>query len=122
MFNPQPNIKIDFRNKKYPYKLCNDVVYTYENTKIRIKHGYNYDGCTIPRFFYRIIGSKGEVEFLRAALLHDVLCERKKRYTNKFATKVFRDELINSYCPVWKANIMAFCVYWWQEFCGGWKK
>ena len=36
---------------------------------------YCWDGASIPRMFWRIIGSPQEPEFLVASMLHDTLCE-----------------------------------------------
>lgn len=40
-----------------------------------IESGYRWDGASIPRIFWRLIGSKTAPEFQIASLLHDKLCE-----------------------------------------------
>ena len=40
-----------------------------------IPKGYCWDGASIPRFFWRLIGAKTSPEFLIPSLIHDVLCE-----------------------------------------------
>jgi hypothetical protein len=121
MFNEEPRIKIDFHNKKRPYRLMNTVIFEHEDIKFVIHRGYNYDGATIPRFFYRIIGSKGEIEFLKPALVHDWMCEHKKKFSNKEASEIFTQLLIHYGVNKLKAFIMGYCVYLWQQVCGGWK-
>lgn len=123
MFNKQPLILVGFVNKKYPYLLLNTVIYTLDDITVRIGKGFRYDGCSIPRIFWTLIGSPADVEYMRASLLHDYCCRHKSKFTNRQATKVFKEELINSYVPVWKANLMAFLTYLWQELPinKGWK-
>lgn len=122
MYNTLPLLLIDFNNKSYPYRLINSVTYESEQGfKIRIRKNFGYDGCTIPRIFWTLIGHPGSLEFLRASLLHDYCCKHKDRFTNKQATLVLREELINSYVPVWKANIMALLTFCWQLTQKGWK-
>lgn len=47
-----------------------------------INAGFDYDGATINRFFWRIIGSKENIEFKIAALIHDVLCIHREYVDN----------------------------------------
>lgn len=39
-----------------------------------IKAGFDFDGASINRLFWRVIGSKEDIKFKIAALIHDVLC------------------------------------------------
>ena len=83
--------------KKKPLYVKNSpVVLLWNKTKNKkytftIPKGYDYDGATISKFFYRIIGSKEDVRFKIASLIHDVLCENKcyVDYDRYFADKVF---------------------------------
>ena len=65
--------------------------YRKEIYKFTIPKGYKYDGATIPRFFWRIIGSNTDNTFLIPALIHDVLCENHHYIDNdrEFSTKIF---------------------------------
>lgn len=47
-----------------------------------IEEGYRWDGATIPRLFWRLIGSKTEPEFQIASMLHDKLCENHNLINN----------------------------------------
>lgn len=40
-----------------------------------IPKGYCFDGASVPRFFWRIIGSNTDNKFLVAAMVHDYMCE-----------------------------------------------
>lgn len=56
-----------------------------------IPKGYCYDGASIPRFFWRLIGPNTDNRFLIPALIHDVLCENHNYIDNDraFSTEVF---------------------------------
>ena len=66
-----------------PLVLCNHIEVYLEDKKKNKKYyfmipsGYRYDGASIPRLFWRLIGSKEDVRFQIPALIHDVLCETK---------------------------------------------
>ena len=68
--------------KKYPFICKKDVkvtIFDYKNKKaysFTIPKDYCFDGASIPRMFWRIVGSPTDNEFLIAALVHDVLCEQ----------------------------------------------
>lgn len=111
--------------KKYPFmnKTNLDVaLFDHEKNKVykfTIPKGYCYDGATINRFFWRIIGSKTDNTFLIAALIHDVLCE-KHHYINNdrnFSSKVFRALLIAGGVGKVKAQVMYLAVDNFQRFC-----
>ena len=74
--------------KKYPFinkKNLGVKLYDKNKNKIyqfMIPKCYCYDGATVPRFFWRIIGSNTDNKFLIAALIHDVLCENHHYVNN----------------------------------------
>lgn len=83
--------------KKYPFinktnlrvvliDIKKQKTYSFE-----IPKGYCFDGASVPRFFWRIIGSNTDNQFLVAALVHDVLCENHSYVDNdrEFSTRVF---------------------------------
>ncbi len=54
----------------------------YKKYSFVIEEGYRWDGATIPRLFWRLIGSKTEPEFQVASMLHDKLCENHSFINN----------------------------------------
>ena len=106
----------DIRYKSNP--IDGKIIRIYVNKKFR------WNGSDIPRIFWRLIGSRYDVAFLPASLIHDFCVNNKHKYTNKQASIIFRDILTIYGVNRFKANIMAFCVYCWQElwFNRGWKK
>ena len=68
-----------------------------------IPKGYCYDGASIPRLFWRVIGSNTDNRFLIPALVHDVLCEHHEYVDNdrKFSSNVFNALLeASEVCPM----------------------
>lgn len=113
--------------KKFPFELFNSVkvqVQTNERTFVfQIFNGYTWNGADIPRFFWRIIGSRTDNDFLIASMLHDYLLEFKtyminEILKNEISTKeyrrltslIFRHVIKEQGTNIIKANIMAWCV------------
>lgn len=110
--------KYPFINKRELAVLLKDYRKNKEY-KFSIPKGYCYDGATIPRFFWRIIGAKTDNKFLIPALIHDILCENHQ-YVNGdrfFATEVFNAllEASNVFCI--KRFFMKNSVNLYQIFC-----
>lgn len=110
--------KYPFINRKELYVELSDcqkgVTYTFT-----IPKGYCWDGATICRVFWRVIGSPTSPEFLIASLIHDVLCENHAYVDNDryFADKVLERLLYVAKVPAWKRWIMFHSVETWQKFC-----
>jgi len=83
--------------KKYPFinkKILKIQLTDKVKSKIydfEIPKGYCFDGASVPRFFWRVIGSNTDNKFLVPALVHDYLCENHFCIMNdrKLSTKVF---------------------------------
>lgn len=112
--------------KKYPFinkKNLGVKLYDKKKNKIyqfMIPKCYCYDGATVPRFFWRIIGSNTDNKFLIAALIHDVLCENHNYIDNdrNFSTQVFNVLLEASDVYPFKRFLMKNSVNFFQLFCG----
>ena len=108
--------KYPFINKKnlqvrlVDYKK--DKTYNFE-----IPKGYCYDGASIPRLFWRIIGSNTDNRFLIPALIHDILCENHSFIDNdrKFSTEVFNALLEASDVNAFKRFLMKNSVDCFQK-------
>ena len=127
-FDKEPVIKVDPKDKKKPFVLMNDIEYISEkyhgqNYRVFINKGYNWDGASIPRFFWRIVGSQFDPQFAPASLIHDWLCENKgyiEKHGVQVSSDIFRDILILYNVPKWKAKTMATAVRMWQYTQKGW--
>ena len=87
--------------------------------KRTIPKGYCYDGASIPRLFWRVIGSNTDNRFLIPALVHDVLCENHNYVDNdrNFSTEVFNALLEASEVNAFKRFCMKKSVNCYQRFC-----
>lgn len=91
-----------------------DKVYAFEIPKC-----YCFDGASVPRFFWRVIGPNTDNKFLVAALIHDVLCENHHYIDNdrSFSTQVFNALLEVSEVFPFKRFLMKHTVDFYQRFC-----
>ena len=111
--------------KKYPFvnkrnlkvrliDLKKDKIYDFEIPKY-----YCYDGASVPRFFWRVIGANTDNKFLVASLIHDVLCENHSYVDcdRNFSTLVFNALLESSDVNPLKRFCMKHSVDFYQRFC-----
>ena len=87
-----------------------------------IPKGYCYDGASIPRLFWRLIGPNTDNRFLIPALIHDVLCENHEYVENDraFSTEVFNVLLKASEVPALKRFWMKNSVGLFQTVMCKW--
>lgn len=110
--------------KKYPFSMAKDlqvvIVYDSKQYNFSVSKGYKWDGATIPRLLWRIIGSSTEPEFLIASCIHDVLCENHNYIDSdrNLSSKIFRGLLLEAGVCKFKANLMYAGVDTFQRFCG----
>lgn len=90
--------------------------------RFKIPKGYCFDGASIPRFFWRIIGSNTDNKYLIPALIHDVLCEHHNYVDNDraFSTEVFNALLECSGTIGFKRFFMKNSVAFFQTIFCGW--
>lgn len=116
---------------KYPFELFNTImVHILTNKRMfrfDIPIGFVWDGATINRIFWRIIGSKTDNSFLISSMLHDYLLDEAIHIINKhikekisineyicLTTLIFKEELKNQGVNKIKANIMGSAVHIFQ--------
>lgn len=88
-----------------------------------IPKGMRWDGATIPRLFWFIIGSKTNPKFRTPSLIHDFMCNNKYivNFDRNFSSKVFKACLQVAGVKKWRRNIMYFFVDLFQR-TQGWSK
>lgn len=114
---------------KYPFENKGHLNVELHDYKKNVKHyfciprGYCWDGATIPRLFWRLIGSKTDSKFLIPSMVHDVLCEHHEYVNNDryFCDRVFERLLYVSGVPAFNRWLMFHSVDNFQKFCG-WSK
>ena len=89
-----------------------------------VPKGYCYDGASIPRIFWRLIGANTDNSFLIPALIHDVMCENHGYIDNdrSFSTEVFNALLYVEDVGRCKRFLMKNSVACFQTLFAGWKK
>ncbi|MBE7705419.1 MAG: DUF1353 domain-containing protein [Cyanobacteria bacterium SIG29] len=131
--------EIKKQKKKYPFELFNSIKVFIETSRrsfqFTIFNGYTWNGADIPRFFWRIIGSRTDNDFLVASMLHDYLLEFKKyilkevlkgeisvKEYRRLTSLIFRHIIKEQGTNTIKANVMSWCVDVFQMFNkGAWK-
>ena len=133
VINSDDIIELKKNKKKFPFELYNSVEVFIKTTKrnfsFTIFNGYTWNGADIPRFFWRIIGSRTDNDFLIASLIHDYLLEFKsyminqilknevdKRQYRRLTSLIFRHVIKEQGTNTIKANIMSWCVDVFQMF------
>jgi hypothetical protein len=91
-----------------------------EQFEFLIPQYYTWDGASIPRVFWRLIGSKSDNRFLVPSLIHDVLCENhdyidSQRY---LSTIIFERLLYVSKVNAFNRWMIKHSVDNFQKFCG----
>lgn len=81
---------------------------------------FRYDGATIPRLLWWIVGSKTNPKFRNPALIHDYMCNNKYcvDFRRNFSSRVFKAMLEVAGVRKLRRNLMYFAVDLWQRFCG----
>lgn len=118
---------------KYPFELFNTVEVTiitdFRRFSFSIPKGYTWNGADIPRFLWRLIGSRTSNEFLIASMLHDYILEfkvfmikevLKNQITvseyRRLTSLIFREKIKKQGTNVIKANIMSWAVDVFQHY------
>lgn len=115
--------------KKYPFICKTELKVELKDKKknktykFTIPKGYCYDGASIPRLFWRVVGSNTDNKFLIAALIHDTLCENHIYVDNdrSFSTNVFNALLKESDVNPCQRFLMKNSVACFQTLFCGWK-
>ncbi len=137
-FNKTPNVQIRViadndseqvkkDKKKYPFELIDEVLVTVVTDKrvfsFIIPKGYTWNGADIPRFCWRLVGSRTDNDFLIASMIHDYILEfktfiQKEILKEELSTKeyrrltslIFRQKLKDAEVGTIKANVMSYFV------------
>ena len=78
-----------------------------------IEENYPFDGASIPKLFWRVIGSNTDNTFLIPAMIHDKLCENHEWIDND---KNFSTEVFNCLLEANKVNpLKRYLHYLWRQ-------
>ena len=125
-----PSMSIEEKKsiKKYPFinKIAIKVEITDRKNKkdyvFTVPKSYCFDGASVPRFFWRIIGSNTDNKFLVAAMVHDYMCEHHDcvGYDRDLSTLIFDSLLRVSEVGNFKRFLMKNSVDIFQRFFCNW--
>lgn len=115
---------------KYPYINNKELTVTILDTrdvmeieyKFSIEKEYTWDGASIPKAFWRVIGANTNNQFLLASLIHDVLCENHEyvNYDRYLSSRIFERLLFVAGVGSAKRWAMFHCVDNFQKVFGKW--
>lgn len=107
-----PFINIETLNVKIFYKKENQLF------EFTIPKDFCFDGASIPRIFWRVIGSNTDNTFLIAAMVHDYMClNHSVVNSNRYlSTLIFNDLLEVGGTPAFKRWLMKHSVDNFQKF------
>lgn len=114
--------------KKFPFICKTELKVTLFDHVKKVRHnfiipkGYCYDGASIPRIFWRVIGANTNNTFLIPALIHDFMCENHDcvNYDRSFSTDVFNALLKTEKVNPVKRFFMKNSVATFQTLFCGW--
>ena len=80
---------------------------------ITVPWGFQSDGASVPRAFWRLIFPKGDEKALRAAIIHDwIYRTHPAGWTKAEADKLFYELLKADGVPTWRAWLAYQGVKW----------
>jgi hypothetical protein len=72
--------------------LYADMAYYTSKGCIVVPKGFESDGCSMPRFFWRVFGQPFDMQYLREAILHDYLY-KMQIFDRETSDRMFREEM-----------------------------
>lgn len=73
---------------------------------LHIPAGFESDGASVPRFFWRAVFPPGDPKALHAAFVHDYIYRtHPEGWTKEAADKIFRHLLIGGGVEKWRAEL-----------------
>lgn len=127
----KPNSNLSDKKETYskPFVLnqsLNVSIFDYAKSDkfcFTIMQKYCWNGASIPRFFWRIIGASADNRFLIPSLIHDFICENHECInSNRYlSTIIFERLLYVSKVNPFSRWLMKHSVDNYQKFCN-WEK
>jgi hypothetical protein len=99
---------VRYKSGKDHRVVVNPVTAYWRGRRIRVLPGYRYDGASIPRMFWRLIGNPWE-EYEAAALIHDILYD-SEIWEREDADQCFRDLMEWLGVAKWRLSLMYRAV------------
>lgn len=91
-------------------ELVSEIKFTIpSHGKVTIMPGFKFDGASIPRLFWTLIGSPFTGKYKRAALLHDALYAAEI-FSRKVCDEIFLQYMKEEKVSWWRRNSMWLAV------------
>lgn len=96
------------------FKLLQDLTYRNNEIEVTAKADMVYDMASIPRIFWRVIGSPFIGKYRRAATIHDALYTAQGLgiVDKNYADKLFLEMMAEEGVVWWKRYVMYYAVKW----------
>jgi len=124
-----PSVEIKDENGKSWYQVTHDYVLTVSTQlgfvrQYRIPKGHRWDGASIPRLLWRIVGHPMDDRFKFASCIHDLNCEESvSQYQRREADSIFEYHLYESGVGRIRCSAMWLgCRLWALVFWPVWRK
>lgn len=84
---------------------------------VHVPYGFESDGASVPRLFWRLVFPSSDTKALRAAIAHDYIYRNHPGdWTKAEADQMFYDLLVEDGVPKWRAWIAYKGVDWFGFF------
>lgn len=88
------------------YTLQEGIKIRWNGKRLYVPKGFESDGASVPRIFWRLVFPPGDSTALRAAFLHDYIYRNHPEgWTKEDADQMFYDVLLRDGMPKWRAYI-----------------
>ncbi len=121
-----PHLKPVETDEGYRFELVNDITLTArvddQDYTYTVPKGYVTDGASIPRAIWSIIGSPYQPQFIRAAIIHDLMCNQYDALPKKSKihlitmSELFYHILRHNGVSRLKAKLMYNAVFAYKQF------
>ena len=101
---PDPN------KRKDAYEVGHDIAAIHADITVHVPHGFQFDGASIPRPLWPLIGSPFHPRLMRAAVFHDWLYHTHQLGDRKRTDDMFRALLLGSGVGRIKTFLMFYAV------------
>ena len=116
-FSDPPDVDLRTIAVEDRYENRSDIEYTANmgdwSETILVPEGFVTDGASIPRIFWRLIGSPFQPRYMRAALVHDFL------YKNGLLTRRKADDIFRAFLLADEVGRVLASVMWIALRVGG---
>ena len=97
------NIKITpVKSSSHKYRVCGD----YDLCGVYVPDGYEFDGASIPRLFWGVIGCPFNPRFVKASLYHDICYSGLFKIDRLYADIGLRAMLRKAGVSRWRSYLM----------------